>query len=150
MNISTRLDEAMRKAGFSQSGLSRASGVPQPTINRILKGPNKRGPETATLRRLAQACNVTFEWLNEGVGDPSRSAAGRNQEVTPLPVEPVAPESWLQRVNTAEAELLEIFRSMDKVRQAGVIGYLKIMAKDSRPQDSPAGLDQAERGAQRK
>jgi len=69
MDISTRLDKAMRAAGFeSQSGLARASGVPQPTINRILKGGGKRGPETETLKKLAVACNISFAWLNEGRG----------------------------------------------------------------------------------
>jgi transcriptional regulator with XRE-family HTH domain len=67
MDIAMRLDEAMRAAGFkSQSALARASGVPQPTINRILKGGGKRGPETETVRKLAEALNVSFQWLLEG------------------------------------------------------------------------------------
>lgn len=75
MDIATRLDEAMRAAGFdSQSALSRASGVPQPTIARILKGTGKSGPETDTLAKLAQACNVSFRWLHEGAGAMSRTA----------------------------------------------------------------------------
>ena len=73
MNIANRLDIAMREAGFdSQSALSRASGVPQPTINRILKSVGTRGPEAATLQKLALACNVTFDWLHEGVGKKTR------------------------------------------------------------------------------
>lgn len=68
MTIANRLDEAMRTAEIeSQSALSRLSGVPQPTINRILKGGGKKGPETETLRKLAIACNVSFDWLNEGI-----------------------------------------------------------------------------------
>jgi transcriptional regulator with XRE-family HTH domain len=68
MNFSTRLDEAMRKAGFkSQSALARASGVSQTTINRILKSTGSSGPETATVRKLADACGVSFEWLNNGI-----------------------------------------------------------------------------------
>lgn len=60
----------MREAGFgdNQSALSRASGVPQPTINRILKGGGKRGPETETVKKLAAACRVNFVWLMEGKG----------------------------------------------------------------------------------
>lgn len=73
MTIGNRLDEAMQLAGFdSQSALARASGVPQPTINRILKGVGKKGPEAETLRKLALACRVTFEWLYEGIGAPQR------------------------------------------------------------------------------
>lgn len=56
----------MAKAGFaSQSALARASGVPQPTINRILKGTGRLGPETNTLAKLAVACNVSLSWLQD-------------------------------------------------------------------------------------
>jgi transcriptional regulator with XRE-family HTH domain len=71
-NIGSRLDLAMIEAGVeSQAALARASGVPQPTINRILKGSSK-GPEAATVRKLAQALNVPFDWLNEGIGGKGR------------------------------------------------------------------------------
>jgi phage repressor protein C with HTH and peptisase S24 domain len=74
MTIAIRLDNAMQDAGFkSQSALARASGVPQPTINRILKGVGSKGPETETLRKLASACQVSFEWLHEGLGPMQRS-----------------------------------------------------------------------------
>lgn len=63
----------MEEAGFtSQSALSRASGVPQPTINRILKNVGKGQPESGTVTKLAEACNVSFTWLNEGIGDKHR------------------------------------------------------------------------------
>jgi transcriptional regulator with XRE-family HTH domain len=75
MNIGTRLDEAMKDAGFeSQSALARAAKVPQPTINRILQGAGSKGPEAATVRKLAEACNVSFDWLNEGIGDKKRAS----------------------------------------------------------------------------
>jgi phage repressor protein C with HTH and peptisase S24 domain len=77
MTIASRLDEAMQEAGFpSQSALARASGVPQPTINRILKSAGVRGPETATVAALAAACNVSFNWLNEGIGVKARGNDG--------------------------------------------------------------------------
>lgn len=76
MDISTRLNEAMTRAGYeSQSALARASGIPQPTINRILNGVGKKGPETNTLAALAVACNVSFEWLHEGTGPRERNGA---------------------------------------------------------------------------
>jgi transcriptional regulator with XRE-family HTH domain len=67
-SIGDRLDQAMTAARFeSQASLARASGVPQPTISRILKNaPGKQGPEMETLKRLAQACGVSLKWLNEG------------------------------------------------------------------------------------
>jgi transcriptional regulator with XRE-family HTH domain len=150
--VSTRLDEAMTKAGFSQSGLARASGVPQPTINRILKGPNKRGPESETLRKLAVACNVSFDWLNEGIGHPSRIGISKAKEavITP-PVQPVR-ESWLQRVDADEAELLELYRALKKAKQAAAKGHLRLLAgKPARESgDSTTGTDQTEHGAKRK
>lgn len=76
MYISDRLTQAMEEAGFqSQSALARASGVPQPTINRILNRSGARGPEAATLAALASACNVAFEWLHEGTGPMARRGA---------------------------------------------------------------------------
>lgn len=155
MNLSTvssRLDEAMTNCGFSQSSLARASGVPQPTINRILKGPNKRGPETETLRKLATACNVSFDWLNEGIGAPSRIGSSKAQQVVvTTPVQAVQ-ESWLQRVNADEAQLLELYRSLSKTKRDAAMGYLKIAAGKTATASgsSTAGSDQTEHGAKRK
>lgn len=71
----------MKEANFpSQSALARASGIPQPTINRILKGAGKKGPESQTLVRLAQACEVTFDWLQEGIGPMRRSVTGAGDQ----------------------------------------------------------------------
>lgn len=150
--VSTRLDEAMRKAGFSQSALARASGVPQPTINRILKGPNKQGPEADTIRKLAQACNVSFDWLNEGMGEPLRIGLNRVRELPVATPAKVVQESWLQRVNAEEAQLLDLYRSLTKPNQAAAMGTMKIMAgkADAKSGESTAGPDQAEHGAQRK
>lgn len=77
MTIGDRLDKAMREAKIeSQSELARKSGVPQATISRILKGPGTKGPETGTISKLAAACGVSFEYLNEGNDDsaPQRAA----------------------------------------------------------------------------
>lgn len=71
----------MREAQYeSQSALARASGIPQPTINRILKGVGKKGPEAATLQKLASACNVAFAWLHEGILPKSRNANAPDQD----------------------------------------------------------------------
>lgn len=65
MNIADQLDRAMRayihpdgRKGISQPELSHASGVPQPTISRTLKG--KSTPETKTLIKLAGALKCTL------------------------------------------------------------------------------------------
>ena len=57
----------MRNAGFkSQSALARAAGVPQPTVSRLLKGSGVQGPESRTVQKLALACKVTVDWLQNG------------------------------------------------------------------------------------
>lgn len=65
-----RLDELMqgheRYGVRGQSALAKDSGVPQPTISRILK--NKSAPEMETVARLAVVFNVTCEWLLTGRG----------------------------------------------------------------------------------
>jgi phage repressor protein C with HTH and peptisase S24 domain len=87
MTIPLRLQEAMNRAGIkSQSELARRSGVPQPTINRILKSVGKQGPATETLKKLATACEVPFQWLGDGTGAESR--AGAQQEAMPAMPEP--------------------------------------------------------------
>ncbi|MEC4718158.1 helix-turn-helix transcriptional regulator [Noviherbaspirillum sp. CPCC 100848] len=109
-SVGDHLDDAMRKAGFtSQAALSRAAGVPQPTINRILKGTvGKRGPETETLKRLAQACGVGFTWLNEGTSpeDP------RGPTLTDRQLE------WLRLLDGLCAADIEEFSGLIRLRQA--------------------------------
>jgi transcriptional regulator with XRE-family HTH domain len=88
--IGDRLDELMqshttygRRGG--QSALARATGVPQPTINRILS--NKSIPESETARKLALAFGVSITWLLSGEGpqyikdleDASMTATGSTQ-----------------------------------------------------------------------
>lgn len=109
MDIASRLDQAMKAAGAeSQSSLSRASGVPQPTINRILKGGGKRGPESETLKKLAEACNVRFEWLNEGRGPMERTSREPNQSDDVMTLACETPE---------ELKLLAMYRlASDKER----------------------------------
>lgn len=80
MNLAANLDEAMRARGWkSQSAFGRTAGVPQPTINRILKGitPN---PDLATLQKLADTLEVDVEWLTtrKGIGPNSTNRARKS------------------------------------------------------------------------
>lgn len=86
MSIGERLDKAMMDAGItSQSELSRMSSVPQPTINRILKNVGKKGPESETVKKLARALNVSFDWLNEGKGAQARNPHQDKDETPAAP-----------------------------------------------------------------
>lgn len=81
MDLSARLDEAMKAAGYeSQTALSRAAGVSQSAVNRILKRQGKQGPDTATVAKLAEACGVTTEWLISGIGSRTNETERGDQK----------------------------------------------------------------------
>lgn len=107
--VGDRLNQAMREAGFdSQAALARASGVPQPTINRILKNRStKKGPESEMLKRLAQACRVSFNWLNQGVDDDEVHTAGLTS----------AQQEWLSLLDDLGSEDIEEFKLLIQERQ---------------------------------
>lgn len=62
MAVSDRLAQLLATKGWSEGELSRRSGVPQPTINRIISGESK-SPRMDNIRKLAAALRVTPEWL---------------------------------------------------------------------------------------
>ncbi|WP_158595257.1 XRE family transcriptional regulator [Marinobacter nauticus] len=66
-NYSDRLQRAMTHCGVTQYKLAQASGVPQPTISRILKGISQN-PRTETLEALSDAMGVSSLWLILGEG----------------------------------------------------------------------------------
>ena len=59
-DLHIKLAKLMRACGISQSALSRATGVPQPTINRILNE-SIREPRYDSVVRLAHFFDVTPE-----------------------------------------------------------------------------------------
>ena len=59
-DLHNQLAKLMRAFGISQSALSRATGVPQPTINRILNE-SIREPRYDSVVRLAHFFDVTPE-----------------------------------------------------------------------------------------
>ena len=66
MGISKQLAFLMVEHRFSQSGLSRGCGVPQPTINRILNE-KTREPRRDSIVRIAKFFNVDPESLYTAV-----------------------------------------------------------------------------------
>lgn len=80
--VGDRLDKAMRDAKLpKQKDLERRTialgrKVPQATISRILKGSNRNGPETETIKALAAACGVSFVWLMNNEGPQYLNDAG--------------------------------------------------------------------------
>lgn len=128
MDIASRLDEAMKAARIpSQSALSRASGIPQPTINRILKGVGAKGPEAHTLVKLAAACNVSFDWLHEGKGRRERVDAAADH----APGE--SQDTHIERIDHSEKELLEAYRMMSQDNRARLLDAVGKIPKAGLP-----------------
>ena len=70
LDISKQLSKLMRDNNLSQSALSRATGVPQPTINRILSEVT-REPRRDSVVRIANFFGITPESLYETGGSKS-------------------------------------------------------------------------------
>lgn len=67
MNLGERIKQARRKVGMTQEGLSEASGVKQQTISKLERGASKG---TVSLVPIANALNVSPEWLDTGIDAP--------------------------------------------------------------------------------
>ena len=78
----TELARLMKQEGISQSGLSRATGVPQPTINRILSQVTQ-DPRRDSMISIANYFGVPLESLY------SNSAAQKSAKRDPKAIEDV-------------------------------------------------------------
>ena len=67
LDISKQLSKLMRDNNLSQSALSRSTGVPQPTINRILSQVTAE-PRRDSVVRIANFFGITPESLYESGG----------------------------------------------------------------------------------
>lgn len=65
--IGNRVAKRMHELGLSGGELARRSGVPQPTIHRILSG-TSASPRQENVERIAKVLGVTTEWLWKGEG----------------------------------------------------------------------------------
>ena len=87
----------MSKQGpTSENALARLSGVPQPTIHRILAG-HSRDPETATLEKLARYYKISLaEIRGEVTANAAAQTASRYNIEHALDIRPVKLISWVQ------------------------------------------------------
>lgn len=76
-NLATRLEQAMKKAGHSQSSLARAVDTSQQTINQLLAGKTGR---SKFLPEIADVLRVDLKWLLHGGETPSTPAARQAAE----------------------------------------------------------------------
>ncbi|MBY0240764.1 MAG: helix-turn-helix domain-containing protein [Burkholderiaceae bacterium] len=115
----------MRNAGYtSQSALARAAVVSQSAVNRILKGIGSKGPDTATIAKLAAACGVTPEYLISGI----ESQLGRSAMEDKLLLIHVTPE---------EARLITLYRESTLAGQSLVREIAQNAPKQAPPLTPP-------------
>ncbi len=74
---SKRLNDTLKKSGWSKAELARRSGVPYDSLNKYLSGKVDQ-PRGDSLPRLAQSLGVNSLWLREGVG-PQNGPRGGGQ-----------------------------------------------------------------------
>lgn len=65
--IGKRVAWARKKAGLSQGQLAKAIGVSQPTIWQL---ENDASKGTKHLVKIAEVCQVSAKWLDDGTGHP--------------------------------------------------------------------------------
>ena len=70
----SRLGEALRTRGTSQSALARAVGVDRSTISQLLKGTGARLPNAQVVGECAQALGVSADWLLSLTDRPETAA----------------------------------------------------------------------------
>src|SRR5690625_2547829 len=74
-SLADRLKQALSDKGWSENELARRSGVPQPTIHRIITG-ESQSPRTGNLTKLSDALGLSVVQLT--YGDPEGSRYGAN------------------------------------------------------------------------
>lgn len=130
MGIATRLDLMMRERKVkSQSALSRLSGVPQPTIARVLKGTTDT-PELGTVKKLANALGVTATWLVEGpddtveyAGEAPQATGRQKQPIKKQPDEVETRAAALREMQIAQATA--ILASLPDSALSNALGWLQ-------------------------
>ena len=102
-----RLQESMRERGVNQSALSRETGVDRSTLSQLLAEENLRMPRADTVAAIAQALQVSSDWLL-GLSQDSRFGAEiLRQSFEVAPHEPSPADDNLKRWYE-EAEGLKI------------------------------------------
>jgi transcriptional regulator with XRE-family HTH domain len=88
MSISKNLQREMDRVGVTQYSLEKLSKVPQPTIQRILKGSD---PKASTVKKLAVALGVPSSViLDEGFNSPEiYKIAEKNLDYDSPPIHPL-------------------------------------------------------------
>ncbi len=119
-NLASRLERLMHGRGISkQSHLARETGVPQSTINRMLKRGDAYRPAVDTIQRLADYFRVSPDWLARGQGSPVPSTFEMAKDPHHL-------VEAMQVYQTPDArEALERFMRLDPAGRSVVLNLLR-------------------------
>lgn len=79
MKIGDRIEAEMIRREWSEGELARRSGVPQPTIHRIIKSESKN-PRQENIQAIARVLGCSSDWLWYGTGKAPEGAAQAETE----------------------------------------------------------------------
>ena len=107
--IATQLDQVMRRSEkrLTQAELSRQSGVPQPSISRILKG--EANVQVETLWALTEALGVTLNDLAYSSSASQETARVRKTRPSQAPAGPI--------LSALQQSVLDAFNKLVSTRQ---------------------------------
>lgn len=114
MAISEKLLYVKQRSGWSAEELSRRSGVPLGTLNKLLTG-QTRQPSAAALYRLCQVLDISMDYLLD------------DRVPVQAPKEALAEEGGIRYLSQREAELLDGFAGLTEHSQQvleAVLGLL--------------------------
>lgn len=107
-SLSNRLKQARTIAGIFQKDLADKVGVTQHQISLYESGASK--PRLSTLEKLANALNISTEWLLTGNGKGITNLGHTNQILaTKVPL--INPENVLAFINSEDCQILEYIAS---------------------------------------
>ena len=92
----SRLSDLMKQKAFNQSSLASVAKISQTSISAYLRG--KRNPGAEELGALAQALNVSMDWLWGSVEDPENTMTDSKPKETKK-------SDWKSRAKVAEAKV---------------------------------------------
>lgn len=67
-DFTSRISDLVKQSGGSVNAAAKAIGLPQQTLDRIVRGQH-RAPQVKTLQRIADFYGTTVDWLMTGRGD---------------------------------------------------------------------------------
>lgn len=81
-SLAERLNEAMKLRSFTLGELSRRTGMAKGPLSRLVNGERVEG-SPASLRKIADATQVSYEWLSHGRGQPVAPAPRLDTDALP-------------------------------------------------------------------